>query len=81
MEIRDSRRWLSVLLSSAVNFAVIALMLGGWLFSLQAICDITANGGILFICSVLLALVSAALFTLPATPRRIGIGFLILGQR
>ena len=35
MEIRDGRRWLSVLLPSAVNFAVIALMLGGWLFSLH----------------------------------------------
>lgn len=79
MEIRDGRRWLSALLSSAVNFAVIALMLGGWLFSLQTICDVTTNGGILFICSVLLALVSATLFALPAMPRRIGIGFLILG--
>ena len=79
MEIRDGRRWLSALLSSAVNFAVITLMLGGWLFSLQTICDVTANGGILFICSVLLALVSATLFALPAMPRRIGIGFLILG--
>ena len=28
MEIRDGRRWLSVLLPSAVNFVVIALMLG-----------------------------------------------------
>ena len=78
MEIRERLRWLPVLLSAAVSFAVTALLLGGWLFSLRILCGLEAEGGILFLRTVLLALASAALSALPKIPRRIAAGVLVL---
>ena len=77
METRD-RPWTAVLLAAALSFIVTGLLLGGWLFSLQAICGLETERGALLLQTILLALASAALGALPKLPRRIIICLLLL---
>ena len=78
MAIRD-RRWAALLLSGAVSSATIGLLLGGWLFSLRALCALPVENPTLLLWALLLSLGAGALSALPGTPRRITAGLLILG--
>ena len=72
------RRWTAVLLAAALSFIVTGLLLGGWLFSLQALCSLEAGRGALLLRTILLSLAAAALGALPKLPRRIVVCLLFL---
>ena len=79
MESRDRRLRPTVLLSAVLDFALIALTLGGWMVSFQALCLPDAEAPALLAWCVLLSLAAAGLGCLPGKPRRIAVGLLAVG--